>query len=77
MILDRTIKHEGCPIMRWNISNVTTEMDSAGNIKASKDKSKNKIDGVSALVTAIGGHMFTEINQEDVITLNDIKKMYG
>lgn len=77
MILDKDIFHDGCPIMRWNVSNVELETDAAGNIKASKSKSKNKIDGVAALVTALGGYMFTELNQEDVYTLNDIKKMYG
>ena len=52
-ILGRTLHHDGDPILRWNISNVAIETDSAGNIKPSKAKSTEKIDGVLALVMAV------------------------
>jgi phage terminase large subunit-like protein len=35
-------------------SNVTVEQDAAGNLKPSKRKSSEKIDGIVALVMAIG-----------------------
>jgi phage terminase large subunit-like protein len=76
MVLSKEIFHSGCPIMRWNISNVELETDAAGNIKPSKAKSKNKIDGVAALVTAIGAYMHVEINEEGEITLEQVKRMY-
>lgn len=51
-ILARTLRHDGNPIMRWMISNVSIESDPAGNIKPSKAKSTERIDGVVALVMA-------------------------
>jgi phage terminase large subunit-like protein len=35
-------------------SNVSVEMDAAGNVKPSKKKSTEKIDGIVALVMALG-----------------------
>jgi len=42
------------PVLRWMISNVAVETDAADNIKPSKSKSKEKIDGIVALIMAIG-----------------------
>ena len=52
-ILSRSLRHDGHPVLRWNISNVAVETDSAGNIKISKSVSTEKIDGVAALVNAV------------------------
>lgn len=57
MILKRDINHGNNPIARWQITNVEAVMDDAGNIKPSKKKSKDKIDGIVALIMAIGGWM--------------------
>lgn len=46
--------HGGNPVMRWMASNVSVEQDAAGNLKPSKKKSKEKIDGIVSLVMAIG-----------------------
>ena len=56
--LERWIKskkliHDGNPVMRWMLSNVEIETDPAGNIKISKKKSREKIDGIAALIDAI------------------------
>ena len=53
------LRHDGNPVMSWNISNVEITMDSGGNIKADKRKSEEKIDGVVALAMGIG-QMLTE-----------------
>lgn len=52
-ILSKQLRHDGHPVMRWCLSNVAVEMDAAGNIKPSKEKSTEKIDGIVALVMAI------------------------
>ncbi len=52
-ILSKTLRHDGHPILRWNISNVSTEPDAAGNIKISKKVSTERIDGVAALIMAL------------------------
>ena len=54
LIVGEKLHHNGDQIMRWMISNVAIEQDAAGNIKPSKRRSKEKIDGVVALVNALG-----------------------
>lgn len=53
LLLDEAFVHGGHPILEWCASNVAIEMDAAGNIKPSKSKSTERIDGVAALVTAL------------------------
>ena len=48
------------PIMRWMLGNVTIYIDPNANIKLDKSRSRNKIDGVVALVDAIGGWLTKE-----------------
>jgi phage terminase large subunit-like protein len=52
-ILSKTLRHDGHPVLRWNVSNVAVESDAAGNIKVSKEASTERIDGVAALVMAV------------------------
>ena len=52
-ILERTIRQDGHPILRWNIANAAVDTDNAGNIQPSKAKSTERIDGVYALVMAL------------------------
>lgn len=54
LVIARDLEHDGSPVMRWNINNVAPEKDAAGNIKPSKELSREKIDGVTALVMAHG-----------------------
>jgi len=46
-------RHGGNPVMRWMIDNVRLRTDPAGNIKADKGKSAEKIDGVIAAIMAL------------------------
>ena len=52
-ILGKRLRHDGHPVLRWNVGNVSVEMDAPGNIKVSKKVSTERIDGVAALVMAI------------------------
>jgi phage terminase large subunit-like protein len=52
-ILSKTLRHDGHPVLRWCVSNVSVESDAAGNLKISKKVSTERIDGVAALVMAI------------------------
>ncbi len=54
LILSEKLKHGGHPVLRWNASNVSVETDAAGNLKPSKKKSTEKIDGIVALIMAVG-----------------------
>lgn len=53
-IIDGKLRHGGHPILTWNASNAVVDSDPAGNRKLSKDKSREKIDGLVALAMAIG-----------------------
>jgi len=46
--------HGGNPVLNWMASNVQAEQDAEGNIKPSKKRSKEKIDGIVASVMALG-----------------------
>jgi len=54
------IVHDGNPIMRWMVSNLTGKQDEAGNWKPDKKKSAEKIDGVVALIMALGRAVLAE-----------------
>lgn len=47
------LNHGGHPVLRWMAGNVRKDEDSSGNIKPSKKKSAEKIDGISGLVDAL------------------------
>lgn len=57
LVLEGSLAHGGTPILRWMVGNVAVEQDSAGNRKPSKGKSRERIDGVVALVMALGRAM--------------------
>ncbi len=47
------LHHQGNPVMRWMVSNVTAT-SRGGLVKPDKDKSPEKIDGVTAACMALG-----------------------
>lgn len=47
------LRHDGNPVLRWNMGNVAVEQDHDGNLKPSKKVSTEKIDGVVALALAM------------------------
>ena len=54
LVLKQKINHGNNPVLRWMMSNVALRTDPAGNIKPDKAKSSEKIDGVVALIMALG-----------------------
>jgi len=54
LILQGGLRHGGHPVLKWMASVVAVEQDAAENIKPSKKKSTERIDGIVALVMAIG-----------------------
>ena len=52
-ILSKQLRHDGHPVLRWCVSNVSVETDATGNLKISKKVSTERIDGVAALVMAV------------------------
>ena len=60
LVLEAKLAHGGNPVLRWMASNVTVETDAAGNLKPSKKKSIEKIDGIVATIMALGRAMVSE-----------------
>ena len=53
LVLEQKIAHGGHPVLRWNMDNFYIRTDPAGNIKADKEKSTEKIDGAVATIMAL------------------------
>ncbi|MEH6478339.1 MAG: terminase TerL endonuclease subunit, partial [Sneathiella sp.] len=53
-VLDRTLKHDGHPVLTWCFSNATDISDPSGNRKLDKQKARFRIDGAVATVMAMG-----------------------
>jgi len=75
LLLDGDIIIANNKFLRWMAQNVVAVMDDAGNIKYSKKKSKNKIDGVIAMIMGLSRAVFnngveefdTEQSMEDYL----------
>ena len=53
LTLEQKIAHGGHPVLRWNMDNIFIRTDPAGNIKADKEISTEKIDGLIATIMAL------------------------
>jgi phage terminase large subunit-like protein len=53
LVLGNAVVHDGNPVMSWCVGNCQVEQDASGNLKPSKRRSPEKIDGVVASVTAL------------------------
>ena len=53
LLLEGKIIHGGNPVLRWMAGNVVAEIDAAENIKPSKKKSTEKIDGIVAWIMGL------------------------
>lgn len=64
LIKKKALHHGGNSMLRWMVSNVVAKRDDAENIKFSKSKAGDKIDGVVALVMALGEKLTIENAKE-------------
>ena len=53
LTLEQKIAHGGHPVLRWMMDNIFVRTDPAGNIKADKEKSTEKIDGAVATIMGL------------------------
>ena len=54
LVAEKRLIHNGNPILRWMAGNTAVYMDPNENIRPVKNKSSEKIDGIVALVMALG-----------------------
>ena len=60
LILQKRFHHNGDPVLEWMMSNVVAHMDNKDNIYPRKERPENKIDGVVALIMALGRGLVNE-----------------
>lgn len=68
LLLDEKIIIAKNQFFRWMAQNVTAVEDDAGNIKYSKKRSKNKIDGIIGMLMGLGRAIFN--NTEETFDIN-------
>lgn len=56
-VLARAVHHGGHPVLTWNFGNAVAREDANKNIAPDKKRAKDKIDGVSATVTALSRYV--------------------
>jgi phage terminase large subunit-like protein len=66
LTIDGKLRHAGHPVLNWQAGNVAVQMDPAANIKPSKAKSTERIDGIVSLVMALGVHMGESMKPADL-----------
>jgi phage terminase large subunit-like protein len=59
-VLNKTVRHNGNPVLTWCAANAVTDSDPAGNRKLNKIKATGRIDLVVAAVMAYGSASITE-----------------
>ena len=52
-VLEKSLRHNSHPVLRWNRDNIYVRTDPAGNIKIDKARCTEKVDGAVALVMAL------------------------
>ena len=53
LTLEQRLAHSGHPVLLWMMDNIYIRTDPAGNVKADKEKSTEKIDGAVATIMAL------------------------
>lgn len=59
LVLGGQLEHPAHPVLDWMVSNVGVETDASGNLKPSKRRSAEKIDGVVAAILALARIILT------------------
>ena len=71
LVVGGRLRHGGHPVLRWMAGNVAVQTDAAGNLKPSKKKSTERIDGIVAAVMALGRALLC-VEQRSVYEDEDI-----
>ena len=64
LVMDGRLHHDGNPALTWMVSNTMAKSDENDNIRPIKEREEMKIDGVVALIMALGRAMVTEEQPE-------------
>jgi phage terminase large subunit-like protein len=71
LLVDNRLDHGGNPVLAWMASNLKTQRDKNENLMPHKLHSTGRIDGITALIMAIGRSMTMDQRSSPTITLLD------
>ncbi|MDR7130699.1 phage terminase large subunit-like protein [Algoriphagus sp. 4150] len=74
LIVEKKLIHNNNPVLKWCLSNVRLTKDPAGNIKVDKEKAKDKIDAIVAMIIALGQYFIDEV--EELENQSNSKSVY-
>ncbi len=75
LILSHKLAHGNNPVLTWMADNLVARVDPAGNIKPDKEKSREKIDGMTALIMAIDRAIRHEGDSSSVYDEHDVREL--
>jgi phage terminase large subunit-like protein len=75
LVMSHTIAHGNNPVLNWMADNVVAGMDPAGNIKPDKEKSREKIDGIVALIMALDRAMRNAHQAQSVYAARGVRAL--
>ena len=67
LVVGKKLAHDGHPVLRWMMDNISIRTDPAGNVKMDKSKSVEKIDGAVAMVMALDRALRNKGNQNESV----------
>jgi len=65
-VASETVLHNNNPVLNWMAGNVAGEQDAEGNIKPSKKRSKEKIDGIVAAIMAMNVYTADSLDPKSI-----------
>lgn len=68
IILNKNLAHGGNPILTWMCDNTVMSQDAADNLKPDKEKARQRIDGIVAMLMGIG-RATAEVPEQESYTL--------
>ena len=75
LVLKRKINHGNNPVLRWMMSNIALKTDPAGNMKPDKARSSEKIDGIVALIMALGRAMVSKDDKKSIYETRSLRTL--
>lgn len=67
------LAHGGHPVLRWCADNMAVEMDAAENVKPAKNKARERIDGIVAMIMGVGRGILNGAGQRSVYEDRGVK----
>lgn len=75
LVLSNKLRHNGCPVLTWSISNVVAHVDAKENIYPRKEFPENKIDPAVASIVALGEYLTCEQEGPSVYETRGIRTL--